>query len=54
MRKCRSVCRGDGDVGGGWASAVNWLGAFFFFSSDLVNFKILMISLMLNANADFY
>jgi hypothetical protein len=54
MRKCRSACGGDGDVGGGWAPAVSWLGAFFFFFSDLVNFKILMISLMLNANADVY
>jgi hypothetical protein len=27
---------------------------FFFFFSDLVNFKILMISLMLNANVDVY
>ena len=39
-----------------------WVGAgdelvgdsFFFFSSDLVNFKILMISLMLNVNVEMY
>jgi hypothetical protein len=45
----------DGDVGGGWAAAMNWRGTvfffFFFFFPDLINFKILMISLILNANA---
>ncbi len=42
----------DGDVGGRWA-AVNWWGTVFLFSffSNLINFKILMISLILNANA---
>jgi hypothetical protein len=44
---------GDGDVGGGWAPAVNWWGTVYFiylfiYFSNLVNFKILMISLILN------
>ena len=40
----------DWDVGGGWAATVNWWGTVFLFSffSNLINFKILMISLILN------
>ena len=41
---------------GWWVGAGNELvgDSFFFFSSDLVNFKILMISLMLNVNVEMY
>ena len=40
---------------GWWVGAGGELvGDRFFFSSDLVNFKILMISLMLNVNVEMY